>query len=154
MGMTTLGSKSRPLSSTWSWFASLAVRSEPDIEDKLGDGYGLVSSPYSFPRDVDDADPEKSASVSDWVARTSDPGPHDLHQVRVTEPGGAPRRVSLSATETTISTLRFGPSKSGKRAKDGLEAQREARGDGTGLPRDPFADPRRFEIVRMLTAPT
>ena len=62
-----IGAPSRPLSSTWSWFGSLAIGSdrEPGSEDKH-DGCGDGATPY--PR----ADTEKNASVGEWVARTPD----------------------------------------------------------------------------------
>ena len=160
---TILGAKGRRLSSTW----SLTVGSElDDAEDKHDYGYGYGhwygygygASPYPFARD--DRDPEKNASVGDWVARTAlsaeDTG---SRAPRLPEPEGAPPRRPLSGTETTVSTLRFGPRKSGKkRAKDGVDTKAEVtRRDDTGplqVPRGPFADPRRFEIVRMLTTPT
>ncbi|KAM5545352.1 hypothetical protein V8D89_000965 [Ganoderma adspersum] len=151
------GSRSlRLLSSTSSW-------SPPDdAEDKhgygYGYGYGYGALAYPYPRDA--ADPEKSTSVGDWVARTSvaveDAGSR-TPPLREPDDAAPPHLRSLSATETSISTLRFGPRKSGKRAKDGLDTPREGMRDGTGALqalRDPFADLRSSEIVRMLTTPT
>ena len=172
-----VGSPSRPLSSTWSFsFGPSWFGSKPDYDP------GYKASVFSYPR----ADTEKGARISAWVARTP-PGlgagfGEESGVGLGGESGGgrggggggehgitaaleAARLRPVSGTETSLSTLRFGPAL----GKSELEREREAAwealarrggmGTGTGMgergqvraARETVADMPRPAIVRMLT---
>ncbi|PIL28529.1 hypothetical protein GSI_08567 [Ganoderma sinense ZZ0214-1] len=141
------GAPSRPPSSTWSWFGSVAIGSDSESEHRFQ--YRTRDDGARNSRET-----EKSASlVGEWVARTSpavgDASEHaSARAPRLREPAsdGESHIRPVSVTDVSVSTLRFDP-------------PGEARGGGKGAPvpapRDPFADlPPIPAIARMLTAPS
>ena len=156
------GPPSRPLSSTWSFsFGPSWFGSKPDYDP------GYKTSEFSYPR----ADTEKGARISAWVARTppglgvglggeseGGRGGGGGGEHGITAALEAARLRPVSGTETSLSTLRFGPRPELAREREAAWealARREGMGTGTGtgthVARETVVDVPRPEIVRMLT---
>nr|VWO98164.1 Plp [Ganoderma boninense] len=141
------GCQSRRLSSTWSWFGSVAIDSGSESDNKIQHG----PSPYrdSINDDTHNIpETEQGTNIGEWVAharmalavspdtRTLSP----LLQESEGENGGDVHVRPASTTDISVSTLRFDP-------------PREAKGKGIRAqnPRDLPPVP---AIARVLTTPS
>ncbi|KAM5536292.1 hypothetical protein V8D89_010028, partial [Ganoderma adspersum] len=123
------GPPSRPLSSTWSWFGSLAIGSEPGHDVDAEHTFGTRTSPH--PHDVDWDDPfyglggrsEKCATVRDSALP-----PQALRTVELIEDVPGPRQAGARA-EHASEGLRDVPE-----YDSGVDTEEQGA-------RDPFVDP-------------